>query len=116
MNLQKGLTDHKEDGGFYNTSPALSPQGDKIAFLSNRDYYFDVYIMSAIDGKIIKKLVEGNRTDDFEELNILTPGLSWSPDGSKIALSAKSSGYDVIYIIDVESEDKEISSDKTGRN
>ncbi|MGE5805669.1 MAG: peptidase MA family metallohydrolase, partial [Ignavibacteria bacterium] len=103
----KRLTDHREDGGFYNTSPALSPQGDKIAFLSNRDYYFDVYIMSAIDGKIIKKLVEGNRTEDFEELNILTPGLSWSPDGSKIALSAKSSGYDLIYIIDVESEDKE---------
>ncbi|HSR19259.1 MAG TPA: hypothetical protein VLM39_14280, partial [Ignavibacteriaceae bacterium] len=103
----KRLTDHREDGGFYNTSPALSPQGDKIAFLSNRDYYFDVYIMSAIDGKIIKKLVEGNRTEDFEELNILTPGLSWSPDGNKIALSAKSSGYDLIYIIDVESEDKE---------
>ncbi|HVO76054.1 MAG TPA: hypothetical protein VMT35_18665 [Ignavibacteriaceae bacterium] len=103
----KRLTNPKEDGGFYNTSPALSPQGDKIAFISNRDYYFDVYIMSAIDGKIIKKIVEGNRTEDFEELNIITPGLSWSPDGSKIALSAKSGGYDIIYIIDVESEDKE---------
>jgi len=103
----KRLTDHREDGGFYNTSPAISPQGDKIAFISNRDYYFDVYLMDANDGKIIKKLVEGNRTPDFEELNILTPGLSWSPDGSKIVLSAKSSGYDVVYIIDVESEDVE---------
>ncbi len=99
----KRLTDHREDGGFYNTSPAISPQGDKIAFISNRDYYFDVFLMSAIDGKIIKKLVEGNRSPDFEELNILTPGLSWSPDGSKIALSAKSGGWDVIYIIDIES-------------
>lgn len=96
----------KEGLGFYNTSPAISPQGDKIAFISNKDYYFDVYLMSAIDGKIIKKLVEGNRTADFEELNIITPGLTWSPDGKKIALSAKSGGYDVIYIIDVESEDK----------
>ncbi|HEX9740988.1 MAG TPA: biopolymer transporter Tol [Ignavibacteriaceae bacterium] len=104
----KRLTDHREDGGFYNTSPAISPQGDKIAFISNRDYYFDVYLMDAIDGKITKKLVEGNRTPDFEELNILTPGLSWSPNGDKIVLSAKSNGYDVVYIINVEDEEAEI--------
>jgi len=103
----KRLTNPKKDGGFYNTSPALSPQGDKIAFISNRDYYFDVYLMNALDGKIIKRLVKGNRTADFEELNVLTPGLSWSPDGSKIVLSAKSNGTDVIYVIDVESEDVE---------
>jgi len=103
----KRLTDTKKEGGSYNTSPAISPQGDKIAFLSNRDYYFDVYVMNAIDGKIIKKLVEGNRTADFEELNILTPSLSWSPDGKQIALGAKSGGYDVVYLIDVESEDRE---------
>lgn len=101
------LTDHRKDGGFYNTSPAISPQGDKIAFISNRDTYFDVFLMNAIDGKIIKKLVRGNRTADFEELNVLTPGLSWSPDGKKIALSAKSKGFDVIYIIDVESGNRE---------
>jgi len=102
----KRLTDHRKDGGFYNVSPALSPQGDKIAFISNRDYYFDVYIMSTIDGKVIDKLIEGNKTDDFEELNFLYPGLTWSPDGTKIALSAKRGGWDVIYIIDIESGDR----------
>jgi len=74
----------------------------------NRNFYFDVYIMNAIDGKIVKKLIEGNRSNEFEQLNILTPGLDWSPDGKKIVLSAKSSGWDVIYIIDVEDEDREI--------
>ncbi len=103
----KRLTNPEKDGGFFNTSPAISPQGDKIAFISNRDYYFDVYLMSTIDGKTIKKLVEGNRTPDFEELNIVTPGLTWSPDGKKIALSAKANGSDVIYVIDVETEEKE---------
>jgi Tol biopolymer transport system component len=104
----KRLTDNRKAGGFYNTSPALSPQGDKIAFITDRNYYFDVYLMDAIDGKIIKKLVAGNRTPDFEELNIITPSLTWSPDGEKIALSLKSGGDDVIYLINVESEDKEV--------
>lgn len=104
----KRLTNHKKDGGSYNTSPAISPQGDKIAFLSNRDYYFDLYLMNAIDGKMIKKLIKGNRTADFEELNILTPSLTWSPDGKTIALGAKSGGYDIVYLINVETEDREI--------
>ena len=103
----KRLTNPEEGDGFYNTSPAISPQGDKIAFISNRNYYFDVFIMNAINGKIIKRLVKGNRSADFEQLNVVTPGLSWSPDETKIALSAKSDGNDIIYIIDVNSEDKD---------
>ena len=103
----KRLTSTKKEGGTYNTSPAVSPQGDKVAFISNRDFYFDVYIMNLIDGKIIKKVIEGNRSPAFEQLNILTPGLDWSPDERKIVVSAKSDGWDVIYIVDVESEDRE---------
>ncbi len=103
----KRLTDPEEDDGFYNTSPAISPQGDKIAFITNRDFFFSLYLMDANTGEIITELAEGNQSANFEELNILTPGLTWSPDGSKIAISALSYGYDVIYIFDVEEEDYE---------
>ncbi len=104
----KRLTNNKEDGGFYNSSPAISPQGDKIAFISDRDVFFNIYIMDAFDGKIIKEIVETGRTNDFEELNVLTPAITWAPDNKKIAFSIKSGGYDVIYIVDTEDEEKEI--------
>ncbi|MDX9758139.1 MAG: biopolymer transporter Tol [Bacteroidota bacterium] len=103
----KRLTDHTKVGAFYNTSPAISPSGDRIAFISNRDDYFSVYVMSAIDGSEVRKLIEGTNTNDFEELHLLTPGLSWSPDGRFIAMSSKSGADDAISVIDVESGDYE---------
>lgn len=100
------LTHHVKENNFYNTSPAISPQGDKIAFISDRNDYFDVYVMSTIDNKITK-VVDGQRTKNFEELHLLTPGMSWSPDGKKIALAAKSGERDAIYLIDAASGDEE---------
>jgi Tol biopolymer transport system component len=100
------ITNHVKENNFYNTSPSISPQGDKIAFISDRDDYFDVYVISTIDNKI-KKIVDGQRAKNFEELHLLTPGMSWSPDGKKIALTAKSGERDAIYLIDVNSGDEE---------
>ncbi len=101
------LTNSRKGDGFYNTAPAISPKGDKIAYISNRDDYFDVFIAEIPSGRIIKKLIKGNRTANFEELHLLTPGLCWSPDSKKIAISVKSGSKDAIYIVDVKSEDEE---------
>lgn len=101
------LTNHTKDGNFYNSSPTISPQGDKIAFISDRDDYFDVFVMSAMDGQILDKVVGGQRTRDFEELHLLTPGMSWSPDGKRLALAAKSGDHDALFIIDVNSGETE---------
>ncbi len=100
------LTDHKKDRCFYNTSPAISPNGDKIAYISDRGDYFDVYVQSLVTGDVTK-VVKGNRTKNFEELHLLTPGLAWSADNRRIALAAKAGDQDAIFLIDVDHGDEE---------
>ncbi len=105
--IAKRLTDNKKVGGFYNISPAISPQGDKVAFISDRDIYLDVYVMNSFDGKIINRVIESGKTENLEELNVLFPTITWSPDNVRIALTSKSEGYDVVKIIDTETGDNE---------
>lgn len=94
------LLTERDKSGSYNTSPAVSPQGDKIAMITNERGYFDVVVISAITGDKIKTLIKGEDNVNFEELNILNPNLTWSPDGQKIALSSKSKGSDNLGIVD----------------
>lgn len=84
----------------YNTSPAVSPNGDRVAMISNARGFFDVIVLNARDGSRIKTLIKGEDNVDFEELNILRPNLSWSPDGEKITLSTRSGGSVDLAIVD----------------
>ena len=101
------LTDHKKLKNYFNTAPAISPLGDKIAIMTDRNGYADIYLISAVDGKVIKKLISGQRTPDLEELKWLNPRLSWSPDGKKVVLAAKSGGHDALIIADVETQKRQ---------
>jgi len=103
IDFAKSLTDHRKDHSFFNLSPAISPSGDRVAFLSDRSLYTDIYLASASDGKIIKRLVEGERSGDFESLRFLSASIAWSPDEKQIAFVAKAGEEDAIYIQDVES-------------
>lgn len=96
------LVTERSKSGTYNTSPAISPQGDKIALITNKRGFMDVVVVSAITGKKLKTLIKGEDNVVFEELNLLNPNLTWSPDGSKLALSAKSEGNDDLAIVDYE--------------
>ncbi|MBO6574743.1 MAG: PD40 domain-containing protein [Rhodothermales bacterium] len=88
--------------GFYNTSPALSPQGDRVAYISTRSGLFDVYIASVADGRVEKRLIQGQTSTGFESLRLLTPSLAWSPDGSTLALAVKQGEADAVALVDVE--------------
>lgn len=99
------LTNHDKDETFYNSSPAISPNGERYAYISAPDGIFAVMINSFKEGSKPRKLVSSFRSQDFEDLNMLSPGISWNPQGTKLAISAKAGGEDAVFIVDVESGD-----------
>ncbi len=101
--IAKPLTNHQKELAIFNIAPSLSPSGDRIAFLSNRSLYSDIYLASTSDGKIIKKIVEGERTGSFESLRFFSATIAWSPDEKYAAFVAKVGKEDAIYIKEVES-------------
>ncbi len=94
------LTDHRSDQSNLNTAPAVSPHGDRIAYFSDRRQYTDVYVMSAIDGKVRHRVIRGERNVQFENIPSFRSSITWSPAGDALALTAKSAGRDVLYVLD----------------
>jgi Tol biopolymer transport system component len=99
----RALITREKSGGYYNTNPALSPQGDRLAYITTKGAFFDVYLADASTGETIRKLIDGQTSPAFESLPILTPGITWHPDGHKIAVAVKSGSSDAIAVVDAES-------------
>lgn len=92
---------------YSNTHPEWSPNGNKIAFTTNRDGNIEIYVVDA-DGENEKRLTNHDQVD---------AELSWSPDGSKIAFNAreKEGGDFEIYVMNVDgSERKQLTFNDAG--
>ncbi len=84
----------------FDDSPALSPDGSRIVFLSARhdpspafpDLKYEIYVVN-VDGSGLKRLTETEEAEDHP---------AWSPDGSRIIFDADydRDGYYEIYSMD----------------
>jgi WD40 repeat protein len=98
----KKIRDHERDLSNYNVVPSISPSGDRFVYVADGSLYSDMYVASTQDGKVIDKLVEGERSADLESLRFFRTKITWSPDGQYIAFVAKVGDEDALYIMDVE--------------
>jgi len=98
LDFSRRLTDHTKTRNGYNITPALSPDGEQFAFISDRSGYTDIWLASAIDGRGLKKLVEGQRSPDFESFRFLYTSLNWSSDGRFLTFVAKSGPEEAVYV------------------
>lgn len=75
--------------GWEYRSPTWSPDGSKIAFASNRDGNWNLFVMEA-DGSWLTPLTRGTGVDDRP---------AWSPDGARIAFESDRDGDFDIYLM-----------------
>jgi len=84
----------------YNFGPSVSPDGSKIAIYSNKSGGMSIYIISVDDGEFLSKIVSADITAEIEELHVLKPGITWAPNGDKLAFAVKSGPHDALVILD----------------
>jgi Tol biopolymer transport system component len=91
-------------GGRINLAPVLSPDGRRVAFLSERGRLaIELWLADAETGQVIRRLVRGTALDThFSSLNFIASAGSFSPDGRQLAFAALRRGQDRIAIVDVE--------------
>jgi Tol biopolymer transport system component len=96
------LTRKRSEGGWH-LAPALSPDGSRVAYLSEKDFYFiDLWLADGNTGKPIRRLLKSSASGNYETFRFITSSASWAPDGRRLAIAAQRSGKDDIVIIDAD--------------
>lgn len=72
--------------------PSWSPDGERIAFASNRDGKTEIYVMDT-DGSNVLRLTNNEASDGFPR---------WSPDSRKILFLSDRDGNPEIYVMDAD--------------
>ncbi len=91
-----------------NVSPALSPDGTQIVFLSTRDLFsIDMYLADARTGEVKRKLIGTAVDPHFESLMFIKSSGSWDSEGRRFVFGAVSGGQPLLTILNIESEEKE---------
>ncbi|MBK8800907.1 MAG: PD40 domain-containing protein [Fibrobacteres bacterium] len=99
------MTRAGEDGSFWNVQPALSPDGSRLAWFSDRGSRQGLYAgeVEKLPREQPKRLLGGGGTPSHESFSPFRSGLSWSPDGKRIAVAAQRLGRNVVSILDAKS-------------
>ena len=104
VDFATALTKARKDGSYFNEKPQFHPDGDKIAIFTDKDDYTKIVLIDSKSGKVIKELVEGERSGDLESLHSFVSGMSFSPDGSMMVFVAKSEGTPTLMFYSLEKE------------
>jgi dipeptidyl aminopeptidase/acylaminoacyl peptidase len=90
------------EGGRLNVGPAISPDGEWVAFLSELDFLdVELWLANARTGEVVRRLQKGAAFDPhFQSLSYINSAGSWSPDSRQFVFSALQGGNDILVFID----------------
>jgi Tol biopolymer transport system component len=94
------ITEDKE-GGKLNVGPALSPDGSRLAFLSERDLFsIELFVADARTGAVTRRLSKQSVDPHLESLQFINSSGAWDRDGTRLALGAVNKGRPLLVILD----------------
>ncbi|HEY7482078.1 MAG TPA: DPP IV N-terminal domain-containing protein, partial [Gemmatimonadales bacterium] len=96
------LTEKRSDG-IYHLAPALSPDGSRVAYFSEKDFYsVDMYLADGVTGKVKRRILKSGISSNYETYRFINSQANWSPDGKYLAFAAKRGPRDDILVVDVD--------------
>ena len=101
--VARRLTHRGRDHSFYNLQPSISPNGEEIAFFSDRETWEAVYILNVKTEKVTRAVIQSGNAEEHESFRSFKSGIAWSPDGKSLAVVSKVGGRDVIHLLNAKS-------------
>jgi len=87
-----------------NVAPALSPDGSRIAFFSERGLFsIDLYLADVKTGKIERTLTNTALDPHYESVGFISSAGAWDNTGNRFAFGVVEKGRPLLSILDVKS-------------
>jgi len=102
----EALLAERTGSGSMNVGPSLSPDGSRIAFLSERSRLsIEVYVADTETGQNVRRLTSTASDPHFESLQFLASAGSWAPDNRRLVLATVQRGRGALAIFDTQNGD-----------
>jgi hypothetical protein len=101
------LVSKRTGAGGLNVGPALSPDGSRVVFLSEKDLFsIEMFLADAQTGEVIRRLTKAASDPHFESLQFINSSGAWSYDSRHFAYAFVTAGRPAIIIIEAETGKK----------
>ncbi len=88
--------------GRMNLSPSISPDGEHVVFLSERDVFnLDLFLAEAETGRVIRRLSSHINRNEIDAMSYMESSGTWSPDGEQFAFVVFTEGKNRLVIVDI---------------
>jgi Tol biopolymer transport system component len=92
---------NKDKAGRLNIVPSISPDGQYVAFWSEKNLFtIDLFLADAKTGRIIHKLTSNSFNSHIDQYSSYESSVAWSPDSRRVAFVAFAKGRTRLIVVD----------------
>ena len=107
----------RNQGSAYNVAPAISPDGDRLMYLSDRELFsIDLFLADARTGRVQRRITSTALDPHLQSLQFIQSAGSWDATGRRFVYAGVAAGRPVLRVYDVERDrtEREVRLDRLG--